>query len=112
MKKLLSLLPVILLFAHGIAQQAGERFTKTSVVIYNNTNNKTAILLGSATKLDTFRLKENDVWFSPPFSFNPIIRLQTQGHIVTYQLKRGNYYMIFWNDKKKYWDLKKTKKRQ
>lgn len=36
--------------------------------------------------------------------------MQTQNHIVTYQLRLGNYYMIFWNEAKKYWDLKKTKK--
>lgn len=112
MKKLLRLLPVILLFYSCDAQQAGERFTKTSVVIFNNTNNKTTILLGSTTKLDTFKLKENEVWFSPSFTFNPTFKLQTKNHTVAYQLRLDNYYMIFWNNKKKYWDLKKTKKRQ
>lgn len=112
MKKLLSFLTIILVFSSCAAQQAGERFTKTSVVIFNNTDNKTTILLGSTTNLDTFKLKGNEVWFSPSFTFNPTFKLQTQNKTVAYQLKLGNYYMIFWNSKKNYWDIKKTKKKQ
>lgn len=116
MKKLLSIIPVILLFtSYAIAQekvQAGARFTETAVAIYNNTTNKITFLLGSNTKLDTFTLKEKEVWLSPPFTFNPIFKMTTQNHTVTYQLKLNNAYMIFWNDRKKYWDLEKTQKRQ
>ena len=110
MKKILSIIPMILVFAFCAAQQVGERLTKSSVVIYNNTKNKKIILLGNNTKLDTFKLMENEVWLSPPFEYDPIFKLQTQNHVVNYQLKPGNYYMIFWNGKKKYWDLKKSKK--
>jgi len=113
MKKLLSALTISFLFISCAAQyQIADRITKTSVVIYNNTNNELNILLGSKTKLDTFKLEKNDVWLSQPYNFNPIFKIQTQNHIVTYQLRLGKYYMIFWNVKKKYWDLKKTKKRQ
>ena len=112
MKNLLSTLIICLLFFSGKAQSAGARITKTSVVIYNNSNSTKTILLGNSSKMDTFKIKENDVWFSPIFTFNPILSLQTEHHTATYQLRLDNYYMIFWNGNKKYWDLKKTKKRQ
>jgi hypothetical protein len=113
MKYLLSIAIFVTFFASCKAQQAGARFTNTSVVIYNNSNNKMAILLGeSPAKMDTFKLNRSEVWFSPIYNHNPTIKIQTQNHVITYQLRLGNYYMIFWNDKKKYWDVEKTKKRQ
>ncbi len=113
MKKLLSLISTFILFATCTAQNVqvvGDRISKTSVAIYNYSKNKTTILLGDSTKLDTFKIEDNSIWLSPPFKFNPIFKLQTQNFTVTYQLVLGNTYTIFWNDKKKYWDLKKIKK--
>ncbi len=101
-----------LVLASCVAQKAGDKISKTSVVIYNDADNDVSFLLGETSKMDTFNVKENDVWFSPSFSFNPIIKLQTQSHILLYELRLGNYYMIYWNADKKYWDIKKTKKRR
>ncbi len=113
MKYLLSLVIFSTLLIPCVAQQAGDRFTKTSVVIYNNSNNKMSISLGeSPAKMDTFKLNKSEVWFSPVYNRNPIIKIRTQNHVISYQLRLGDYYMIFWNNKKKYWDIKKTNKRQ
>ena len=72
-----------------------------------------SLLLGEdSLRLDTFKIKGNDVWFSPGYRKDPIIFIQTQAHVSKYQLRLGNYYMIFWNGKKKYWDINKTQKRQ
>lgn len=111
MKHLLSILIIFISMFSCKAQQIGERLTKTSVVIFNNSKNSTSILLGeSSSQMDTFKLKGNEVWLSPAYAHNPMIKVQTGKRIISYLLKPGNYYMIFWNDKKKYWDVKKTKK--
>ena len=113
MKHLLSILIGILFLINCNSQQIGDRVTKTSVVIYNNSNYKISILLGVSTlKMDTFKLKEKEVWLSPVYNRDPTIKLQTQNKVIAYQLKLDNNYMIFWNDKKKYWDIQKTKKKQ
>lgn len=117
MKYLLSIVIFFILLVscrtQAHSQQLGERLMSTAVGIYNSSNNKITILLGeSSVKMDTFQVKENELWYSPSYNKNPIINIQTQNHLTTYQLKLGNYYMIFWNENKKYWDVKKTKKRQ
>jgi hypothetical protein len=112
MKHLLSVLIFSFLVFCSSAQTVGERITMPSVVIYNNSNTKKSILLGETPlKMDTFKIKKNEVWFSPVYQNDPTIKIQTQSHITTYQLKLGNYYMIYWNGNKKYWDIKKTVKR-
>ncbi len=111
MKSLLNTMIFTLLLNSCAAQTLGERVLQTSVVIYNNTNQKMSIVLGeSANKMDTFRLKATEVWLSPSYKNNPTVKIQTKNHVVNYQLKLGNYYMIYWNNKKKYWDIKKTSK--
>jgi hypothetical protein len=60
--------------------------------------------------LDTFELKANEVWYSPAYTVDPIIKIQTQNIIKTYQLRLGKNYMIYWNKRKKFWDINKTKK--
>jgi hypothetical protein len=113
MKNLLNAITFSLLFSSCAAQQVGERIMQTSVVIYNNNNQKMTIVLGEpAIKMDTFILKGGEVWISPVYKKDPTIKIQTKSHVANYQLKLGNYYMIFWNGKKKYWDLKKTSKKK
>lgn len=71
-----------------------------------------SILLGETPlKMDTFKIKKSEVWLSPAYHYDPIVTIKTQAHIGTYQLKLGNYYMIYWNAGKKYWDIKKTARR-
>jgi hypothetical protein len=114
MKYLLSSAFLSFIFISCLSQSKAlpNRITQTSVVIYNDSNNRLTVLLGDpSTKMDTIILMENDVWTSPPLSFDPIIKIQTKKHIGEYQLSLGKYYMIYWNDKKKYWDIIKTNKR-
>jgi hypothetical protein len=109
----LILILLILIDSSCKSQQVGARITANSVVIYNNSNSKISFLLGvKGAKPDTVNIKSNDVWFSPTYGSNPVIKIQTQKHISEYSLKLGNYYMVFWNSKNKYWDVKKTKPRQ
>ncbi len=113
MKKTLSIIVFFLLIISCNAQQIGERITSTLVIIYNNSNSKISILLGfPPERMDTFNLKAHDVWYSPTYSKDPVIKIKTQAHVVTNQLRIGNSYMIFWNTKKKYWDIIKTKNRK
>lgn len=107
MKNLLSILIALLLFTSCWAQQLGERLSQTSVRIYNNSGSEITVLLGKEGRMDTLRLEGNKEFLSPPYNFNPIIQIQTQKKIVKYTLKPGNFYMIYWNEKKKYWDVKK-----
>jgi hypothetical protein len=110
---ILILLFLILIGSSCKSQEAGVRITANLVVIYNNSNSKVSLLLGvPGAKPDTVSIKSNDVWYSPTYGSNPAIKIQTQKHISEYSLKLGNYYMVFWNSKKKYWDVKKTKPRQ
>jgi len=112
MKKLLSTVILSIFLITCKAQAVGERITKTLVTIYNNSNTRLSVLLGDpSVRMDTFKLKENEVWYSPTYANDPVIKVQTQHHVTTYQLRLGNSYMIFWNTKKKYWDIKKTQNR-
>lgn len=89
--------------------QVGERIMETTVSIYNASNSEISFVLGDlSTNLDTFRLKKSEVWYSPAYNFDPVLKIQTQKTIKTYQLRLGDSYMIFWNKKMKYWDLTKT----
>ena len=113
MKQLFSISLFLFFIVSCAVQQVGERIAKTSLIIYNNSNNKKSFLLGETTlKMDTFKIKANEVWSSPVYNRHPIIKLQTQNHAVTYQLIIGKKYMVFWNVAKKSWDVKKMKKRQ
>lgn len=106
MKKLISVLILSFSFVCCRAQESiGGDYMESRIAIFNNTHTKISILLGDSTRLDTFKLKKNDNWFK--YDFNPIIKISTNNSIVTYQLLRGNQYIIFWNEKKNYWDLRK-----
>jgi hypothetical protein len=112
MKKLLAIIPLLFLINSCTAQDAlfmGQRVKKTTVTIYNRVNSVTTILLGSTTRLDTFRLKSNELWISPAYGYNPIFKIKSQDTTVTYQLNISNSYLIFWNKEKRFWDLKEFK---
>lgn len=113
MKYLISFIALFISFSTCNAQQAGERITKSAVVIFNNSNQDKYILLGETlAKADTFKIRKTEVWISPALKANPLIAIQTDTVVKTYQLKLGNYYMIYWNQRKKAWDIKRTIKRQ
>lgn len=112
LKIILSII-VLIFFIDCDAQQVGVGISSSTVSIYNSANAKTSILLGDTTlKLDTFILKPNEVWQSPAYLKDPVIKIRSQNHVVTYLLKRGNSFMIYWNRKRKYWDVKKIRSRQ
>jgi len=129
MKKLISLLFILFLAGSSAAQvlqpppsappppppppppslsmQPGEDFMKSFVVIFNNNDSRISFLLGDLTNMDTVSLKEKEIWISPAYKVNPIIKIQTLDVTVVYQLTRGNYYMIVWNNEKRCWDISK-----
>jgi hypothetical protein len=109
MKQLFSIL--FLLFALSAvtgAQQPGVGYAHSSVKIYNSSSQKIKILIGEySAKMDTQLLNKNSTWFSPQYKSNPIVKIQTQEMVITYKLELGSSYMIYWNDQKKCWDLKR-----
>lgn len=111
MKNLINTGLFLLICNACLAQQVGTRIVETTVSLFNNSNNKLAILLGEpSSNMDTFELKANEVWYSPTYTINPIIKIQTRNIIKTYQLRLGKNYMIYWNKRKNVWDISKTKK--
>ncbi|MGB5819280.1 MAG: hypothetical protein WBG90_07320 [Saonia sp.] len=114
MKLIFSTIVFCLFLSSCLAQKVdhiGEELTKTTVRIYNNSESKKVILVGSITKLDTFEVAKNSTWLSPSYKFNPIVKIRTQDKIVTYKLKIGRFYMIYWKKNKERWDLKRIKNR-
>jgi hypothetical protein len=113
MKTKLRLIVMLGLLSTIAFGQAGPAVvTKTSVGIYNTSNNDIKILLGETdSTLDTFMIQKNSLWYSGFYKKNPLIRIKTGENIVTYSIRLNNYYLIYWNKKKKYWDLKRTTKK-
>jgi hypothetical protein len=113
MKVLLSLLLLLVISQYTYCQIGPARVTATSIGIYNTSNQDIKILLGAdSTSLDTFTVLNNSVWYSGFYQHNPIIiKIKTGQTVKAYSVYLGNYYLIFWNKKKKYWDVKKTQKR-
>lgn len=95
-----------------VSCSAGRRITANLVGIYNNSNAKMTIQLGETLKtMQNFTLKKHETWLSPNYNADPIIKIQTNDQVVTYTLQKGDYYMIYWNDMKKYWDVQKMNNR-
>ena len=91
--------------------QIGDRIGKNIVSIYNQSASDVKILLGdSISGLDTFVLKGLETWSSPEYQSNPIVNIKTGSHSIGYTLTLGSSFLLFWNDDKKYWDIKKIKK--
>lgn len=112
MKKLINLVFAAMFASAAYGQQAGARITQTTVGIYTDANKKIKVLLGeSVNKLDTVTVADY-VWYSQPYKKNPVLKIRTGNKNLTYRLKLGNIYMVYWNDPKKYWDVKKTNRRE
>lgn len=112
MKKLINLALLVMMVSVAFGQAAGERITQTTVGIYTDANKRIKVLLGETAKtLDTVEVADY-VWYSRPYRNNPIIKIRTGSKNLTYQLKLGNIYMVFWNAPKKYWDVKRTKRKE
>ena len=112
MKKIASLLLVLMcLSVASKAQQGGIGITSSLVSVFNNSQSELSFLLGYPTNLKSFKIKPQQVWYSPSFLTSPIIKIETQGITTEYQLKLGKAYMIYWNARKKLWDVKKIRER-
>ncbi len=90
--------------------QPGERVIKTSVRIYNKTRQNIVVYIGETEEtLDTISIGYKYTWISPPYLNDPIIIVPTKEMRASYQLNKGEIYMLFWNKGKKKWDIKKIK---
>ena len=110
--KIVFIAVISIVSSQSFSQQLGPRITESMVSLYNNSDRETSILLGdTAVRLDTFFIKAQEVWHSPSYVRDPVIKIQTGSFVATYLLRRGNSFMIYWNGRKKYWDLKRIQKR-
>ena len=115
MKKyiLLSFLPLLLIYAGSCkAQQAGKRISHTTVAIFNNSDQDLNIRIGlNEQNLQTFMIRSQEKWIGPTFpqGSKPLFRMKTDQKETKYSLRLNKTYMIFWNTRKKSWDLKSVK---
>jgi hypothetical protein len=109
----ISLLSVLLIGQHQLqAQQAGKRISHTTVAIYNNSDKNLNIRIGpNEQNLQTYMIMSQEKWIGPTFPLNskPLFRIKTDQKETKYTLRLNKTYMIFWNTKKKSWDLKSVK---
>src|SRR4030066_1311606 len=99
------ILVTLLITSCAQSQEVGEEITKTSIRLFNDSNQDIKVLLGiNESYLDTFLVIKQEVWISPSYVKNPIFKIFTNSSPVIYRLRLGNIYKIYWNEKKKYWD--------
>lgn len=94
------------------AQQAGKRISHTTVAIFNNSDKDVNIKLGLIRNdLYAYLIRSQEKWISPTFPLNsrPLLIVKTNTIEKKYTLQLNKTYMIFWNNKKKYWDITKVK---
>lgn len=116
-KRVLGLLICLLIYSCAsvkhypspLPPQLGEGIYKDKVRIYNNSNSSKNILLGHNEDFVNYLLDDNEVWLSPSFDFNPVVKIRTNDNIISYTLIRGFLYVIYWNEINKHWDIKKQK---
>jgi hypothetical protein len=109
---ILALIFLLLITQRVYSQQEGKRISHTTLSIYNNSNKDLKIQLGLDTgHFQNYSIVSQEKWLSPTFPLNarPLFVIKTDNREVKYTLKLNSTYMIFWNNKKKYWDLKKIK---
>lgn len=97
---------------YGFSQQISKRISHTTVGIYNNTDKKIAFKLGlSNAELRDFEIFAQENWISPtyPIGSKPLFLIKTQDKESKYTLKLNTNYLIYWNNKKKKYDLSKVK---
>ena len=94
------------------AQQAGKRISHTTVAIYNNSDKNLNIRIGlNEQNLQTYMIMSQEKWIGPTFPLNskPLFRIKTDQKETKYTLRLNKTYMIYWNSRKKAWDLKSVK---
>ena len=115
MKTLLGLLLCCLIVKLGISQsqnEIGERISKTTVGIYNDSQNDLMILIGeNESFLDTIILEANELWYSFQYEENPIITIFSETKFVTYTLVLSKLYRIYWDNINKHWDVKRIRRK-
>jgi|GEM_PF-6664148 len=92
-----------------IPEQIGEGFYKDKIRIYNTSDSSKSILLGLNEDFNDYILDENEVWLSPSFNFNPVVKIRTNEEIISYTLVLGNFYVLYWNEENQYWDFEKKR---
>jgi hypothetical protein len=108
--KIICLLVALFIFFGCRAQQLGERLSKTSVMIYNNSNEQLKFSLAIPQQRSwvyTIRPQEKSV--PGPFQANSqlIFSIGTGDTQKRYLLRLNNTYMIFWDKGAKLWDLRR-----
>jgi hypothetical protein len=97
---------------NSYGQQIGKRISHTTLSIFNNSEEKMAIKLGlQKTDLTSYTIAAQEQWISPTFpaGAKPFFILKAKNKERHYTLKLNTAYMIYWNNKKNYWDLKQVK---
>jgi hypothetical protein len=107
---ILCLLALLLISVACKAQQLGERVTRTSVMIFNNSNEKLKFNLGVRYQQSkVYNISEYEKYVAGPFPVNSelLFTIGTDSTHKRYLLKLNNAYMIFWNNAGKYWDMRR-----
>lgn len=106
------MLLVLLTITNSIyGQQQGKRISHTTLSIFNNSEKDLTIKLGLTTyDLKAYLIKSQEKWTSPTFPIRskPITIIKTNDNEVKYTLRLNTTYMIFWDNRKKYWNLTKV----
>jgi hypothetical protein len=112
MKIIINVILLLFIVSASKAQIGPAEVTKTSVGLYNLENSDVRILLGKdRMSLDTFIIRKGSLWYSGYYEKSPIFIIKTGIVQKAYTLGLNNYYLIFYDSKKKYWDLRLTTKR-
>lgn len=108
--KIVCLLAALFIFFSCRAQQLGERLSKTSVMIYNNSNEQLKFSLAIPKKQSwayTIRPQEKSVPGPFPVDSQLIFSIGTGNTQKRYLVRLNNTYMIFWDKGAQLWDLRR-----
>ena len=108
----LTLLLILIMPFWTLGQQVSKRISHTTVGIFNNTDKKLDFQLGlSEEEFSNFQIFPQENWISPTFpaGSKPLFRIRTQNKESKYSLRLNTNYLIYWNNKKKKYDLSKVK---
>ncbi|WP_026968045.1 hypothetical protein [Algoriphagus terrigena] len=106
MKKIIKIAVLSLLL---VSCATGERIIANRVGIYNSSSSVINIELGETGRpLEKITIPKGETWLSPNFHANPVIKVKTGNQTVIYTLSKSNYYMIYWNESDRRWDVQKT----
>ena len=117
LNKSLSLLIICCLSMYTYAQEQeyekliGQEYAEKRIGITNESKNDITVLLGQYDlSLSPVKIKKRSTWISPTSEYDPIIKIVSETKFVKYQLMRSFMYLLFWNETKECWDIKKIKK--